>query len=144
MAIEHAVGRYLTNLGVLTLDEVGTGGDTFLGAMPSSPDLAVMLKPTGGMGLTNEDGYDEPTLQVMTRGEPHDRPTPYDRITAIYNQLVGLRAIWLDPGGDAETYVVRVLAMQSAPADLGRDENERWRWSHNYQLLIRNKTDHRK
>lgn len=143
MEIETALGRYLHSIGVVNLDETGTAGNTFLGTMPTSPNLAVMLKATGGMALTNELGYDEPTVQVLTRGEPHDRTTPRQLIQNIYAALAGLRDVTFDPGGTRETYVVRVLALQSAPADIGRDVNERHEFSQNFSVHVRNKTNHR-
>lgn len=141
--IETAVGRYLTTRGVCSLDEGGVTGDTFLGNMPSEPDLAIMLKPTGGMALANELEYDEPTLQVMVRAAQYDRSTARQRLSDIYGELVGLRAVTLDPGGSEEVYVVRVLALQSAPADLGLDDNERPQFSQNFAFHVRNPTQHR-
>lgn len=142
--IELAVARHLATAGLLTLDENGTGGNTFIGAKPSNPNQLVMLKLTGGMNLSDQgDGYDEPTLQIWTRGEPHERDWPRQKIKGIYEALVGLHKITLDPGGTAETYVVRVLALQSAPADLGRDANERWEFSQNFAFHIRSETPNR-
>lgn len=144
MGIETAVGRYLDAQGVIDLDEEGVGGNTFLFAMPSDPDVAVMLNPTGGVGLDDQGSpYDEPSLQVMVRGNPHDPRSAQDLIKAIYEALVGLHRIKLDPGGTQEAYVVRVLALQSDPANLGRDDNERFQFSQNFTFHIHKTTANR-
>lgn len=144
MTIDLALARYLDATGVVDFDETGVSGNTFLGHMPSTPDAAIMFKVTGGLSLDNAgSGYDEPSIQVMTRGEVYDRQGPLDRILDIYSALAGLHAVTLDEGGTAETYVVRVLALQSYPADLGMDDNERWEWSQNYTFHIRSRTLHR-
>lgn len=144
MPIETAVARHLNAQGIVAFDESGVAGNTFLYALPSQPDVAVLINPTGGVGTSdNEEGYDTPTLQVITRGAIHDPTGPHLLALAIYAELAGLHKMTLDEGGTEEVWLVNCLPLQSAPANLGRDDNERYQFSQNYALHVRNQTPHR-
>lgn len=141
--IDTAVARYLESLGLIAFDEEGTDGDAFLASMPDQPDEAVLLTATGGVGLTPQSQeYSEPTLQILVRGNPHDTDGPHLRAVGIYEALAGLHRITLDPG-DFALYVVRVTALQSWPASIGQDENERFTYTQNHAFHIFHPTVHR-
>jgi hypothetical protein len=139
-----AVARYLHSLNLVVFDETAHTGNCFCGYMPSEPDEAVMILPTGGNPLIcgSVHGYDEPVVQVMVRGT-HDSRVSETLALAIYNALQGLHNTTLDPGGDAEVYLVNCVSLQSYPASIGTDEKGRHRFSLNFALHVRALTTHR-
>jgi hypothetical protein len=104
--------------GAVVFDEEGTNGNCFLGVMPSEPDTAVMIEPSGGPALN----YPSPTLHLIVRGTYALAKQVFDLLTAIDGLLLG--------GG---TYVVGCLGGQ--PAHMGTDENGRHEYSLNFQFV---------
>lgn len=141
--IEAALAKYLQAAGLVTYKAGQSGGDCFLDTLPSRPDAAVMVKATGGLAM--EDGafnpWDEPTVQVLVRS-PSLRAGA-ERARAIYAALQGLHNTTLDPGGVDAVYLVSATAVQSAPAHIGRDENDRHLFAQNFALHVRTDTVHR-
>ena len=133
-----AIARYLAAQGLVTFDESGLSGDTFIAVMPSAPDSCVAIFPTGGFGADGKLGYDSPTIQIRVRGTQDPRPA-YQRAEAIYGALHGLHDVTL-PGGP---YVVGCWGIQSGPVHMGRDQNGRHEYSLNFRLEIRAVTAHR-
>jgi hypothetical protein len=137
-----AAARYLSGKGLVSYDEVGTGGNCFLNHLPAQPNVAVMVKQTGGNPVPagGSLGYDEPTVQLLVRGtrDPRSGAALAD---ALYSEMQGLRGT-IDPTGE-NVYVARCLAAQSAPVHIGVDENERHLYSLNFALHVRNITQHR-
>jgi hypothetical protein len=140
--IAVAVAKHLGSLGLVTFDETGVTGDCFIGTMPSGPNEAVALTPSGGNPTSSHHGYDEPVLQVRVRGTTDPR-VPYLRARRIYEALVGLHAVTLDFGGDDEVYVVRTVAQQSDPASIGVDDVGRHEYVLNFAFYVRALTAHR-
>jgi hypothetical protein len=138
-----AVAKYLDTLGLVTFDAEGVTGDTFVDSMPSSPDEAVSISATGGQPTNSHDGYDMPVIQVRVRGAKHDPRPPYLRARAIYEGLVGLHAVTLDEGGPDEVRVIRTIALQSDPAPIGVDDNDRHEFVTNFAFTVRALTEHR-
>jgi hypothetical protein len=138
-----AVAKHLASLDLLTFDAEGVTGDTFIDTMPSAPDVAVAISGTGGQPTNSHDGYDMPVLQVRVRGEKHDPRPPYLRARAIYGALVGLHAVTLDDDGDDEVRVIRTVALQSDPAPIGVDDNDRHEFVINFAFTVRALTEHR-
>jgi hypothetical protein len=138
-----AVAKYLAGLDLLAFDAEGVTGNTFIDTMPSAPDTAVAIFGTGGQPTNSHDGYDQPVVQVRTRGAKHDPRPPYLRARAIYEALVGLHSITLDDGGDDEVRVIRTVALQSDPAPIGADDNDRHEFVINFAFYIRALTAHR-
>lgn len=141
--IAVAIARHLEQAGIVNFDEAGPAGDTFLGHMPSQPDAAVMIQPSGGDPASGTLGYDAPVVQVIVRGAGYDQRLPYQRARAIYAALHGLHHVTLDPGGPDEVFVVGCLAQQSDPVPLGPDDNERQEFSLNFALETRALTTNR-
>lgn len=139
--IEFPVAELLdTNIDVLDFKPDTWDGNLFIAHLPSSPDLAVMLMPTGGPTSPGSAtlGYDDQTIQVMVRGGSHDPTTPYDLGVLIFNELQGLRSIYL-----GDTWLVHCKALQIRPESLGQDANERYRFTQNFNFHVRNQTKHR-
>lgn len=142
--LARAIATYLgANVAGLTWAGCATGGNVFVATMPDSPDVAVMVMPTGGREQLTRLPYDLPSLQVMTRGEPYDAVGPFETAAAIYSALTCLDGVTLDPGGDDEVLVVGCTAAQSAPVSIGRDANDRHEFTTNWRLHVHNPTTHR-
>ena len=137
--LAEGIAQHLTAKGLLTYDPDGTGGDTFLDDMPSTPDQAVALTlyeaPTEPDSLL---GYDEPRLQVRVRGT-QDATVSRDRCRAIYEELHGLGPLTLPDG----TRLILCVALQHGPASLGKDANGRHEHVVNYRAEQRSVTTHR-
>ncbi len=142
--ISRALAKYLDAAGLAEYRPEG-GGDCFLEHLPDDPDEAIGVFSTGGNPLPASDtyGYDEPTVQLMVRGEPDDPETPRERADGLYGALQGLRYVVLDAGGEDEVRLVVCRSSQTAPAPIGTDEKGRQRYSLNFALHVRALTAHR-
>lgn len=139
-----AVARHLAAVVPgLVFDESGAAGNVFVGSMPSGPDEAVAVMPTGGFGQPSKLAYDLPTLQILVRGRRCDPVAPYEHARAIYAELHCLDGVVLDQGGHHETRVVSITGMQSDPIPLGRDDNDRHEYSLNFAAHTHAPTTHR-
>ncbi len=139
-----ALARHFDLLGLGDYDPDGVGGDVFYARMPSSPDKAVMIKPTGGEPLLAGGTlpYDAPVAQVMIRGERGEPVDTERRAWAIYDALHGLHRATLDPGGQDEIYVVGMTAIQP-PTHVDTDRSGRDTWTINIRAIVRRPTMHR-
>ena len=139
-----ALARHIHQLGLGTYDPDGAGGDVFYARMPSSPDKAIMVMPSGGEPdlASGTLPYDVPVTQVMVRGE---RTKPLDterRAWAIYDALNGLHRVTLDQGGEDEIYLVGMTAMQP-PVHVDTDKSGRDTWTINFRARVRRPSQHR-
>lgn len=141
--ITRALALWLDNVGLGDFVEDAAGGDLFLEHMPATPHEAVMLLSMGGYPTSAVIGYDDPSLQVMVRGEPGDPVTPLRRASAIYGEIQGLRHVTLDAGGTDEVRLIRAVSNQTGPVNIGTDEQGRYRYTFNYELRVRSQTAHR-
>lgn len=130
--IDTAIAKHLTTLELVTYDPDGADGDCFVGFMPSTPDAAVMIKLTGGLPQPSKEPDDRPTVQILVRGTRQDRQGALDWAVAILGALNCLDGVTLDEGGADEVYVVGLTAAQSAPIDIGKDDNDRHELSLNF------------
>lgn len=131
--LTRQIAQYLAANGIGTLDT-----NIFYESLPASPNAAVAVFSTGGFESANFMGYDDPTIQVRVRDTS---PTgAYNRISAIYNVLQGLKHTNLVSGG---IRVISVTAIQSSPENIGKDEQGRLEYTQNYRIEIRNKTNNR-
>lgn len=145
MNLEKALARYsAANVDAVAFDEDGVTGNTFVDTMPSEPDLAVSFTGTGGIPWNGHGsiGVDEPTVQVRVRSIKHD-PRPGKTLAwALYHQLVGLHAVTLD-AGDEELHITRCLGLQTGPASIGKDPENRPEFTFNLALRVRALSAHR-
>lgn len=119
------------------------GGNVFIGALPDTPDAAIVIVPTGGNPMDGAVGlpYDEPSLQVIVRGTAGDPTWALDVAAKAYNALQG----YSGPMGPGDSSYVAIEALivsslQTGPAFIGNDANGRPRYSLNFDLHIRNTT----
>jgi hypothetical protein len=113
-------GEHPSRAGVTGLNyETASGGNVFNGFEPPRPDRIVAVLPSGG--------YDA------------DTKLAYDMWDAVYDKLHGFRNKTLVNG----IYVVSIIAIQSGPIHIGKDDNGRLRYGMNLQTEIRNPTQER-
>ncbi|MFF8290424.1 minor capsid protein [Streptomyces sp. NPDC016309] len=132
------LARHLEARGLLSYDETGVTGDTFIETMPSGPDAAVVLTIYGGPESDSKLGYDEPSVQVRVRGGTDPR-TSRQRCAAIRDELHGLGPVTLPDG----TELLSCIAIQAAPAYLAADESGRHEHVCNFRTEVRAVTTHR-
>jgi hypothetical protein len=133
--IHVALARYLYSIDLVEYDEAGAEGNCFTGPLPPEPDLAIGIRQYGGSG-DFQHAYDTPRIQIMVRGSNGEAALA--KATEIHAALHGLRYTVLDPGGDAEAYMVFCRALD-LPSDIGADENNangngRQRYVTNYEI----------
>lgn len=138
MTIEEGIALLLEAEGIGAYDPDGVTGDIFIDDLPDSPDDAIQI--LGGPGLDSDPkfGYGTVSFQIIVRGQEDPRP-PKVRARLIYSLLTALGPSTLPDG----TRVILVLATQSDPFPMGKDGNERHRYSLNFQAEIRQPTTNR-
>lgn len=119
----------------LIFDPTGTTGTLFIATMPSTPDLAVMLNPVGGLQQPDLTAERIPTPQFIVRSTPQDPRPGFALASRLLEVFDGLGAGTLDPDGVALP-IVGCTALQSAPVAMGMDDNRRHEWSLNFTLRI--------
>jgi hypothetical protein len=139
--ITAAFLRYLTAQGLVTYGE--DNPDAFLEDMPDTPvAVVVAFARPGGAETDGGNGYDEPGVQILVRGDPDDPGTPgrarsgYGRASAIRAALHGLHSVTLAEGTEDEVWLVQCLATQSQPINLGDDPDDRPRWSIDFRTEV--------
>ncbi|MFA9432890.1 MULTISPECIES: minor capsid protein [unclassified Egicoccus] len=131
MNVPTAIARLLDTLGLVTYD--GPGNDVFIDAMPTTPDVAVVITGYGGPEADVAGGWDHPRIQIRVRGTADPRISR-SRLQAIYDALHGLSGITLPDG----TWLADCHGLQSSPQSLGRDSNGRHEHAINFELDVRN------
>ncbi len=132
MNLPYDLAVYIDSVTALTL-----ATDLLVEYIPALPDTLVSVTSTGGLPTGAKLGYDKPTIQIYSRS---DNPqTAYNNIAAVYNALQGLHQVTLN----SNIFLVDCQALQSAPIRLGVDEKQRFEYTQNYILDIRNLTTHR-
>ena len=134
VALTVQLAHYLHDQAVGTFDETGVTGDIFVECLPETPDQAIAVYATGGPGGDGKLPYDNPTIQVIVRGNQDPR-APGALAQTIYDLLHGFRNSTFMTSG---AWIVGCRGIQSAPVHIGRDENGRHEYSLNFQLITLN------
>lgn len=134
------LARHLAAKGLVTFETAPTpGGDCFIDAMPSTPDIAVVLSTyDDGREPDSLLGYDEPRVQVRVRGTKDPRISR-QRCQAIYAELHGLGPVTLSGGIE----LILSVALQNGPASIGLDASGRHEHVCNFRMEHRSVTTHR-
>lgn len=144
MTLEAALAKRLdAQVAGLVYDPAGVSGNVFIATMPSDPDQAVMVMPTGGTGNGTRQAVDERTVQILVRGPRFDPRPGLVTARAIYSALDCLDLTTIDDGGADQVFIHSITALQSDPIPLGVDENDRHEWSLNFAVRIPVPTTHR-
>ncbi|MFD6968384.1 minor capsid protein [Streptomyces sp. NPDC059949] len=135
----EGIALYLHQRGIVTYDPTGASGNCFIEQLPSTPDLCVVLTVyDDGTEPDSLLGYDEPRLQVRTRGTTDPR-TSRTLNRRIRNALHGLGPVTLPNGVE----LILAISLQGAPGAMGTDSNRRHEHTCNYRAQIRARTAHR-
>jgi hypothetical protein len=144
MSLYAALAKHLdAEVASLTYDATGATGNVFIGLMPSTPDVAVGIMPTGGLPQLTKAPTDLPTVQVRVRSTQDDPRTGLELALSILDVLNCLDATTLDPAGADEIFIIGCTAQQSAPVSMGQDSNRRNEWSLNFQTRVHAPSTHR-
>lgn len=140
--IAHAFARHLGDtVDGLTYDEDGATGNVFVGYMPSTPDVAVMVSVPAALPQPTRLPFDLPQPQFLIRGGRFDVRGVEAMAGAIYGELTCLDLVTIAAGTEDEVYVVGCSA--TSPIDIGVDANQRPERSINATAHIPNPTTHR-
>jgi len=107
------------------------GKNLFVGDAPGATKNCVILTNTGGSQADQECLERYPTFQVLVRSELKEYDWGYDMAFAILRLLD--RKYNLNMGA---LLVMKCAPIQD-PAEIGKDEMQRWRFVNNYQLTLR-------
>ena len=128
--------QYLANnINDITYDDTGVSGNIFQDVLPTEPDIAVMVQGTGGfpkdMWLVD---YAEPTVQIIVRGtrDPRVARGLIEEIVETVGTFSGQKFV-----EDGNWYIVKCHAMQPQGIYIGPDDNNRHRFSINFELEVK-------
>lgn len=137
--LAKAIGNEDGFSGVVGLNyEAGAGGNVFVGFLPARPNRIVAVIPSGGYEADSGLPYDEPTVQIVVRGD-EDAAWALDMWDKVYDVVQGMAAVTLPNG----LYVVSILAQQSGPVHIGKDDSGRVQYGMNLIGDILNPTNRR-
>lgn len=137
--IAKAIGNEGGFAGVPELNyEEGPGGNVFVGMLPANPNRVVAVIPSGGYEADAGLPYDEPTIQIIIRGDEDPR-WALDMWDKVYDVVQGITSTTLPNG----LYVVGLFAQQSGPVHMGKDDSGRVQYSVNLLGEILNPTNRR-
>jgi hypothetical protein len=123
--------QWLTQQAVVVYDPTGTSGNCFLDTLPDQPDLALLLRQTGGWpSEAPQEPWDRPTFQVLARGGA-DPAEAHALLLNAYDWLENYKGIL--PDGSR---IALCRAVQSAGVSLGPDANYRCRFVQNYRVEL--------
>ncbi|SET94702.1 hypothetical protein SAMN05421676_11210 [Salinibacillus kushneri] len=128
--LETEIAVYLDNLGILTFDETGLSGNTFINTIPSQTDEVIGIYLKGGSEPDIWNDYRSPGMQFIVRGTEDPR-WANQKSEEIYETLNGLSSIQL-----GVFYLVSCFGEQSSAVHIGQDSNGRHEYSINFQLEI--------
>jgi hypothetical protein len=118
----------------LETESIGVQGDTlFYSYLPDSPDTCLSVFETGGWAKDPDLPREDPTFQLMFRG------ADYDSVQALIEKVKALFMPNKIPkkcfsiGSD---YIHLVQPMQPTAFNLGRDENDRLKYTWNFTFII--------
>jgi hypothetical protein len=120
--------EFIALLDLLDLDV----GPRFSAKMPSSPDRCVVLARYGGDESLLADNYDEPRIQLRTRGPATDARIAEADAELLYDHLNGLGTMTL-PGG---TWLQLAVGLNGGPVYIGQDANNRAEYTVNLRCDV--------
>lgn len=134
MTLTEQIARLLASLTLGTYDDTGGTGNIFLTQAADQPDVAITVARYGGIESDSLLGYDQPTIQIRTRGTDADASAPEALAQRIYDALHGLSMRTLAGG----TYLLLCIGTSGGPVYIGPDLRNRPEWSTNFRMEIRN------
>lgn len=114
---------------------LGVTGNIFRNILPESPDKAILVESSGGQPDHPKTGYDIVPVRILVRGDRN--PIEVEEVCyEIIDELQTLRGVF----GVVHIAFVNLI---NGPVNIGRDKNDRHRFSLNFSFDVRNKTQHR-
>lgn len=128
-----ALARHLDAAGLVVYGR--TGADCFLETLPASPVAAVGLfsVPRAGDDLSP---WGEVSAQLVVRADTDSARTGHERAATLRAALHGLRHVTLAPATPDELRLVWCVAQSRFPVSLGRDPEQRVKWSVRLDLMV--------
>ncbi len=127
MTPAEVIAHALANRGLGSYDPPGTVWPIYVGSMPISPDMCIVIYDTTGRydGRTMDDGVVQlhPGLQVRTRAQ--DYTVAEQKIAAIEAALDALHNTAITATDEGKTYTVAAVTRTSNRVDMGREEKNR-------------------
>lgn len=132
--IAHAAASHADTLAAWTWAPTATTGNVFTEYEPPTPDVALTISGRPGVASSDRPA-DRPGLQLIVRGAPYDHDGGHALAAALLDHFTVDQETW-GTGTDHAQYVEGCTPSQSEPIPLGRDDNQRPRWSLNFLLSI--------
>ena len=133
--LSELMQKLSNDISEIDYDDTGVTGNIFQDVLPTEPDIAVMVKGTGGfpkdMFLVD---YAEPTVQIIVRGtrDPRVAREIIDEIVETIGTFGGQKFV---AGGN--WHIIKCHAIQPQGIYIGPDDNNRHRFSINFELEIK-------
>lgn len=102
------------------------------GTIPPQPDRLVVVTVTGGAGTLRERTFDQPTVQVRTRGQQNDNADGETFASLVDDAIMGA----VPPVSIAGRRVVSIDYQGGPPGFMLRDSARRTHYSCNYLLQV--------
>lgn len=110
-----------------------SGGNVFELDWPNDPDLAVVVRGSGGPEPVPSHVSNEQHAQIMFRADPELASSAEDLWWRVYDHLATVRRKELPDG----TWADWIVVAEGAPITIGADENGRQRFSMNVRAEVR-------
>lgn len=114
-------------------DPLGVTGNVHVYHLPDDhpgPVVAVIARPGFAPVASMPGGTAR--LQLVVRGAAYDDdPAPARRLFGLFHRA---DLVTFDAGGDTEEFISGVSSTQTEPEWLGRDDQQRSRWSLNFDV----------
>lgn len=131
-----ALALHLHGLGLVRYppDAGGDGVPCFVVETPSTPDACVLVRPRPGFPSGDLSGYELAEQQIIVRSVADSGyQAGYDQAKAIRDALHNTgETVWA-VGTEHEASIAWCDASDSEPVWLGRDDQDRPRWSVSFQ-----------
>jgi len=104
------------------------GTDLFIGQMPATPDVCIVIVDTAGFRPELNYEWERPGIQILVRGELGSYLTTNNSAKAVYTALHGICNETIN------TAVYKLIRAVSTPIYIGEDDNKRPLFSLNFEI----------
>jgi len=125
MTVEADIAAYLATGGFGTV-----GTSIFVNTMPATPDNCIAVSVYAGSPperTHDSSGNDNPSVQVRVRNM--NAGTARTKVEQVYNYLDGITNTTI-----GSTFYLGIFAINSGPIPMGKDENGRTEYTHNFAV----------
>jgi len=131
--ITDEIAQYLDEQGIGIYDPDGITSTIFVENMPDQPDVAICIYSSAGQSPDTKTNVGRPGVQTITRGD-RDPRTASALAKLVHDALhvPDIQTFTSEGRG-----IILCAARQSEPVSLGPDENGRYEFSDNFQLITK-------